>query len=201
MSHSNPVYPYSMQGETMTNSRFPRAAQYLGMIAVIAGISISGCQRGPEATAAAPANTPPVHAPAAADIKDSATAAATALKVTVTLSPALAGKAAPDDVVFIFARPASGPRMPLAIVRKQVRDLPVTVSLDDSQGMSPAMKLSSTPEVIVVARVTKSGMADARDGDLEGVSAPVASGTKAISISIDKVLSGQKGPGMPQGHP
>jgi cytochrome c-type biogenesis protein CcmH len=142
-----------------------------------------------------------MHAPETTDIKDSAAAAATVLKVTVSLSPALAGKAAPDDVVFIFARPASGPRMPLAIVRKQVRDLPVTVALDDSQGMSPTMKLSSASEVIVVARVTKSGMADARDGDLEGVSAPVTSGTKAISISIDKVLSGQKGPGMPQGHP
>lgn len=186
----------------MTISRFPRAAQYLGMIAVIAGISITACQRGPEATAAAPtAKTPPMHATETTDIKDSAAAAATALQVTVSLSPALAGKAAPDDVVFIFARLASGPRMPLAIVRKQVRDLPVTVALNDSQGMNPGMKLSTAPEVIVVARVTKSGMADARDGDLEGVSAPVASGTRAVSISIDKVLSGQKAPGMPQGHP
>jgi cytochrome c-type biogenesis protein CcmH len=186
----------------MTISRFPRATPYLGMIAVIAGISVGACQRGPEATAAAPtANTPPGHATETTDIRDSAAAAATALKVTVSPSPALAGKAAPDDVVFIFVRPASGPRMPLAIVRKQVRDLPVTVALDDSQGMNPQMKLSTAPEVIVVARVTKSGMADARDGDLEGVSAPVASGTRAVSISIDRVLSGQKAPGMPQGHP
>lgn len=188
----------------MMISRFPRAAYCFGLMAVVAGISVSGCQRAPEATAtaAAPmANTPSMHAPETTDIKDSAAAAATALKVTVSLSPALAGKAVPDDVVFIFARPASGPRMPLAIVRKQVRDLPVTVVLDDSQGMNPTMKLSSASEVIVVARVSKSGMADARDGDLEGVSAPVTSGTKAISISIDKLLSGQKGPGMPQGHP
>jgi cytochrome c-type biogenesis protein CcmH len=172
------------------------------MIAVMAGIAAGGCQRGPEATAAAPAaTTPPVHAPETAAIKDSAAAAASALTVTVSLSPALVGKATPDDVVFIFARPASGPRMPLAIVRKQVRDLPVTVVLDDSQGMSPQMKLSTAPEVVVVARVTKSGMADARDGDLEGVSAPVTSGARAIAISIDKVLSGQKAPGMPPGHP
>lgn len=186
----------------MTISRFTRATHYLGMIAVIAGIGVGGCQRSPEATAAAPtANTPPMHATEATDIKDSAAAAATALKVTVSLSPALAGKAAPDDVVFIFARPTSGPRMPLALVRKQVRDLPVTVVLDDSQGMSPAMKLSTAPEVTVIARVSKTGMADVQEGDLEGVSTPVASGTRAISISIDKVLSGQKGPGMPQGHP
>ncbi|WP_148665022.1 hypothetical protein [Sulfuricaulis limicola] len=186
----------------MTIFRYPRAAQYLGMIAVITGIGVSACQRSPEATAAAPmANTPPMHATETTDIKDSAATAATSLKVTVSLSPALARKAAPDDVVFIFARPTSGPRMPLALVRKQVKDLPVTVVLDDSQGMSSAMRLSSAPEVIVVARVTKSGMADASDGDLEGVSGPVANGTKAVSISIDKVLTGQKGPRMPQGHP
>jgi cytochrome c-type biogenesis protein CcmH len=186
----------------MTISGFSRATQYFGMIGVIAGIALTGCQRGPEATAAAPAtDTAPQHALEATDIKDSATAAATALKVTVSLSPELAKKAAPDDTVFIFARPASGPRMPLALVRKQVRDLPVTVVLDDSQGMNPQMKLSSAPEVIVVARITKSGMADARDGDLEGASAPVASGTKAIAIRIDKVLSGQKSPGMPHGRP
>lgn len=185
----------------MTISRFPQAARHFGIMVVIAGVSVSACQRGPEATAAAPANTPTMHAPETTAIRDSAAAAATALKVTVSLSPALAGKAAPDDVVFIFARPVSGPRMPLAIVRKQVRDLPATVILDDSQGMNPQLKLSGAAEVIVVARVTKSGMADARDGDLEGVSAPVASGTRAISLSIDKVLSGQKAPGMPHGHP
>lgn len=185
----------------MTTTSFSRAAMYAGMIGVIASIALPGCQRSPDATAATPtANTAPVHALQAANIKDSAAAAATALKVTVSLSPALARKAAPDDTVFIFARPTSGPRMPLAIVRKQVKDLPTTVVLDDSQGMNPQMKLSSVPEVTVVARVTKSGMADVQEGDLEGVSTPVASGTKAVSISIDKVLTGQKGPMAPHGY-
>ncbi len=126
--------------------------------------------------------------------------AATTLKVTVTLNPAVAKKTAPDDVVFIFARAANGPRMPLAIVRKQVKDLPITVVLDDSQSMSPQMNLSSASKVIVVARVSKSGMASAQDGDLEGMSAPVAGDTKAISISIDKVLTGQMAPAAPQGY-
>ena len=185
----------------MRISRIPQAAMYAGMIAVIAGITASGCQRSPDATAATPAaNTAPLHAVETSDIKDSAASAASALKVTVSLSPKLAKKAEPNDVVFIFARATSGPRMPLAIVRKQVKDLPTTVILDDSQGMNPQVKLSSAPEVIVVARVTKSGMADVQDGDLEGVSAPVASGTKAVSISIDKVLTGQKGPVAPHGY-
>jgi hypothetical protein len=67
--------------------------------------------------------------------------------------------------------------------------------------MNPQVKLSRAPEVIVVARVSKSGMADVQDGDLEGVSAPVASGTKAVSINIDKVLTGQAKSLPPPGHP
>ena len=185
----------------MRVSRIPQAAMYVNMIAVIAGITASGCQRSPDATAATPAaNTAPMHAVETSSIKDSAASAASALKVTVSLSPKLVKKAAPNDVVFIFARATSGPRIPLAIVRTHVKDLPTTVVLDDSQGMNPQVKLSNVPEVIVVARVTKSGMADVQDGDLEGVSAPVVSGTKAVSINIDKVLTRQKTPMAPHGY-
>jgi cytochrome c-type biogenesis protein CcmH len=68
------------------------------------------------------------------------------------------------------------------------------VVLDDTQGMSPEMTLSRVPEVIVVARVSKSGMATAQNGDLEGMSAPLKAGTRAVTISIANVLSGQKAP-------
>lgn len=184
----------------MTISRSSRATRHLGLIAVIAALAVSACERSPDATAAAPAaNTPPMHALETTDIKKSSMVAGTSLKVNVSLSPALAKKAAPDDVVFIFARAANGPRMPLAIVRKQVKDLPATVILDDSQAMSPQMTLSSASGVVVIVRVSKSGMAEARDGDLEGTSKPVASGTKDVSVSIDKVLSGQKSPMAPHG--
>ena len=131
----------------------------------------------------------------------SSTKAGATLKVAVSLSPAVAKQAAPNDVVFIFARAVNGPRMPLAIVRKQVKDLPATIVLEDSQGMSPEMTLSSVPEVIVVARVSKSGMANAQNGDLEGVSAPVKKGTKSISISIANVVTGQKDMMLTHGKP
>lgn len=95
------------------------------------------------------------------------------LSVRVSLDPTLESQAQPADTVFIFARAAEGPRMPLAIVRKHVRDLPVTVTLDDSMSMVPNISLSSFPEVIVGARVSKSGNASPSSGDLQGHSGKI----------------------------
>ena len=102
----------------------------------------------------------------------------------MTLSKALTAKAQPDDTLYVFARPAEGSRMPLAVLRKQVRDLPLTFTLDDSMAMSPAARLSSTPRVIVGARISKSGSAVPQPGDLQGLSAPVAPGTTQLKIEI-----------------
>jgi cytochrome c-type biogenesis protein CcmH len=114
-------------------------------------------------------------------------AAAGAAQVSgkVSLAPALAAKAAPDDTVYIFARAANGPRMPLAILRKQVRDLPATFALDDTMAMSDAAKLSGFPEVVVGARISKSGNAAPQSGDLEGSSPPVKVGASGVSVVID----------------
>lgn len=108
---------------------------------------------------------------------------------TVSLSKAMAAQASPNDTVFIFARAAEGPRMPLAILRKQVKDLPVEFKLDDSLAMSPAMKLSSFPKVIVGARVSKSGEAMPQKGDLTGTSGPVSTGSAGLKIEINQVLN------------
>ena len=103
---------------------------------------------------------------------------------TVRLAPALASKAAPTDTVFIFARPASGPRIPLAVLRKQVRDLPAAFRLDDSMAMAPTSKLSDHPQVVVGARISKSGQPAAQPGDLEGLTAPVKLGASGIAVVI-----------------
>ncbi|MCU0940370.1 MAG: hypothetical protein MUC86_14825 [Burkholderiaceae bacterium] len=116
-----------------------------------------------------------------------AAAAADAGKpATVTLSPALKAKAAPTDRVFIFARPAAGSRMPLALTSVQVKDLPAKFTLDDTMGMSPDFKLSSQSEVIVGARVSKTGQPMPNSGDFEGLSTPVK--LEDAAITIDKVL-------------
>jgi cytochrome c-type biogenesis protein CcmH len=105
---------------------------------------------------------------------------------TVTLSAALKSKADPNDTLFVLARAAQGPKMPLAILRKQVKDLPLSFELNDSMAMSPQMKMSNFDQVVVVARVSKSGNAMPQPGDLMGMSAPLALGSKGIKITIDQ---------------
>jgi len=114
--------------------------------------------------------------------------AAVKLAGTVSLSPKLKGKAAPDDIVFIFARAAEGPRVPLAVLRKQVRDLPLSFSLDDSMAMAPGMNLSGFARVVVGARISKSGGAAPQPGDLQGASAVVANDAAGVKVVIDRVV-------------
>jgi cytochrome c-type biogenesis protein CcmH len=107
---------------------------------------------------------------------------------TVNLSPALAGKVSPTDTVFIFARAADGPKMPLAVLRKQVKDLPVAFTLDDSMAMAPNFALSNFASVVVGARVTKSGDVTPKSGDLEGMSPAVKVGATGLTVVIDRTV-------------
>jgi len=117
-----------------------------------------------------------------------ATAGKETIRGEVKLAGALEGRASPDDTVFIFARAAQGPPMPLAVVRKQVKDLPVRFSLDDSMAMAPNLKLSAFPEVVITARISKSGNAKAQSGDLQGASQSVKPGASGVVIAIDQVV-------------
>ncbi len=103
---------------------------------------------------------------------------------TVKLGSAFAARAAPEDVVFVLARPAQGSRMPLAATRVKVKDLPLKFSFDDSMSMNPASKLSDFAEVVVVARVSKSGNVVPQPGDFEGSSKPIRPGTSGISVEV-----------------
>jgi cytochrome c-type biogenesis protein CcmH len=119
-----------------------------------------------------------------------AVAAAAGARVggTVTLSAELRAKVAPEDSVIIFARAAEGSRMPLALTRVKAKDLPKTFSLDDTMAMSPDMTLSKFGEVIVGARVSKSGSPMPQKGDLEGLSKPVKVGRGDVAVTIDTEL-------------
>jgi len=110
---------------------------------------------------------------------------------TVTLAPALATRAAPDDILFVFARAVNGPRMPVAIVRKRVKDLPLHFTLDDSMAMSPDASLSSVKRVIVGARVSHSGNAMPQPGDLQGSTSAVDVGASGLRLEIDQAVADQ----------
>jgi cytochrome c-type biogenesis protein CcmH len=136
---------------------------------------------------------PPPAAPAAsaAPVRASGAVAVPGSTVsgTVTLAAALRDRVAPTDTVFVFARAAEGPRMPLAILRKQVKDLPLDFKLDDSQAMSPAMRLSSYSKVVVGARVSKSGNAMPQPGDLAGQTAVSDLGASGLKIEISQAVA------------
>ncbi|MDA8109670.1 MAG: c-type cytochrome biogenesis protein CcmI [Betaproteobacteria bacterium] len=136
--------------------------------------------------ARARAGEPPIAAEAPAAAPQAASLAP--LTGTVTLSPALAAKASPDESVFIYARAADGPPMPLAVLRKRVRDLPVAFSLDDSMAMAPGLALSRFQKVVVGARISKSGSATPSPGDLQGLSEPVANDARDVRVVIDSVV-------------
>ena len=121
-------------------------------------------------------------APAAAT---AANAASAEVAGTVELDAALRSKVSDTDTVFIYARAAEGPRFPLAVLRKQVKDLPTSFVLNDTMSMVPNAKISNFPMVVVGARISKSGSATPSAGDLEGAIEPVRPGAKGLLIRIN----------------
>ena len=111
-----------------------------------------------------------------------------AVSGTVSLAPELEELVQPESTVFIFARPAGGPRMPLAISRVKVKDLPYDFTLDDTMAMTPEARLSGFPRVIIGARVSQTGSARASSGDLEGFSSETRPGTRGIRVVIDRAV-------------
>ncbi len=135
----------------------------------VASTEIATPQRSAD-TASAPADSPQLH-------------------VSVRLDPALASKVAPGDTLFVYARAAEGPPMPLAIQRVGAERLPLDITLDDSMGMLPSLKLSMFPQVVVGARISRSGNAIAQSGDLQTLSAPIdVHSEEPVVLTIDEVV-------------
>ena len=141
-------------------------------------------------SATTPANgTQVIPAPATASAAAATAAAAggdTSIRGQVSLAPALAAQALPTDTVFIFARAVQGPRMPLAVQRGKVSDLPLNFKLDDSLAVSPDFKISGFTEVRIEARISRSGSATPSPGDLIGVGPVVKPGARDLKVTIDQ---------------
>ena len=111
-----------------------------------------------------------------------------ALKVEISLAPALRDRLQPGDRLYVYARAVGGPPMPLAVAKLDAGKLPATATLTDAMAMTPELKLSSVARVLVEARISHDGQPIAQPGDLEGSAGIVATDRKTpIAITIDKV--------------
>jgi cytochrome c-type biogenesis protein CcmH len=170
----------------------PNSEYTAGIDAGIADARAAAAAAGKPLPAGAPATAGPGPTTAAATPPTAPAATATApaaapVRGRLRLDPALAAQVQPGDTLFIFARAAEGSRMPLAIQRRSVSELPLEFSLDDSMAMTPEMSVSRFPSIVVSARISRSGQATPQSGDLIGQSAPVAPGSPALlDIVIDQ---------------
>lgn len=142
----------------------------------------------PAAASAATAAAPPAGGDAA---KPAATASANTASTggivgTVRVDERWRAKLSPDAAVFVVARAAEGPRMPLAIVRLRLADLPARFTLDDQAAMSPQMRVSAYPSVVVSARVSPSGNAMPAAGDVQSASVRVDNTAQGVELVIDQ---------------
>lgn len=111
------------------------------------------------------------------------------VEVTVMLGKQFNDQISESDIVFIYAQAVKGPPMPLAVVRKQVAELPVKVTLDDSMAMMPMARISKFKQIKISAHISRSGTANKQSGDLFGTSGPLdLSRTKEILITINQVF-------------
>ncbi|MGB0128963.1 MAG: c-type cytochrome biogenesis protein CcmI [Rhodocyclaceae bacterium] len=158
----------------------------------IAGSIAEARQKGGLATpaAASPAAATSAPAPTSAATQSAANPANAATIVgTVQIAPALANKVGPADTIFVFARAASGPKMPLAVAKLEAKNLPGGFVLDDSMAMTSELKLSSFPEIVVGARLSKSGNATPQPGDMESALQTVKPGAGSVALVIDKAIN------------
>jgi cytochrome c-type biogenesis protein CcmH len=113
----------------------------------------------------------------------------TPITVNVSLAANLKTKVLQGDTLFVFAKAAQGPPMPLAIARLTVAQLPVSVTLTDAMSMMPNLTLSKFSQIVLGARISKSGNAIAQPGDLQTLSATISnSQAEPIQLTIDRTV-------------
>lgn len=139
---------------------------------------------------AAPVTDTPAGAPGpTAEASPAAADKPVKLRLRVALSDELAARMPPGSTLFVFAKAAEGPPMPLAVQRLTDARLPLEIILDDSMAMMPQMKLSLFDRWVVTARVSASGGVKAESGDWEG-SRPVSrvESAQPIDLRIDRIV-------------
>jgi len=174
----------SVHGAVLSQLNDARANQGKPAIAASSapGMDASASATTPADTAPSPGTASPSNDPKAASGETEGIA------VKVNLAEALQSKVQAGAVLFVFARAENGPPMPLAIARMPAGEFPVELRLDTSMGMMPTMSLSQFERVVIGARISMTGNAQAQAGDLETLSAGLEWRTAGgVELTIDKV--------------
>ena len=120
--------------------------------------------------------------------KEQADKIKSSIQVTVDISDDMKSKLPKNADLFVLAKAEQGPPMPLAVQRLNVADWPITVTLDDSMAMMETLRMSEFQNIIITARISKSGVGNATAGDLQGVSTVISSKAKSVKIVIAEEL-------------
>jgi cytochrome c-type biogenesis protein CcmH len=113
------------------------------------------------------------------------------LKVKVSLSDEIAQLLAKgeDRVVFVYAIPTTGKRMPLAAVKIMASDLPTVVVLNNSQAMTAQNNLSSVDQVHLFAIASKLGGVGIKSGDYRAEIKNIAvNNTETVNLLVDSIV-------------
>jgi len=111
------------------------------------------------------------------------------ISILVSLSKGIKLETQDNEAVFVFAKAQQGPPAPLAVKRLKVKDLPIQIQLSDADAMLPQFTLSKFDDIIISARVSKSGQPTAQVGDLQSASILTTNNDpKRIEVVIDKIV-------------
>jgi cytochrome c-type biogenesis protein CcmH len=130
-----------------------------------------------------------MNAATPSDLKTSSGASERSAQVVVkvALDPKFKESVGPNDTLFVFAKAVHGPPMPLAIARLTAAQLPASVTLTDAMGIIATATLSQFPQIVVGARISKSGNAIAQSGDLQTLSASLTTAhAEPVQLIIDR---------------
>jgi len=113
------------------------------------------------------------------------------LKISVSLSDAVTAQLVNQDdrVVFVYAVPTNGQRMPLAAVKMKASDLPSMIVLNNSQAMSAANTLGSVKTAHVYVIVSKNGGVGIKSGDYKAEALNVdVNRVETLELVVDKLV-------------
>ncbi len=113
---------------------------------------------------------------------------AISLRVTITpeMKTHLSNKPA---VLYVYAKPTTGMPMPIAVVRGNASDLPLTLVLSDANNLQPERKLSQFEQVKLGARISFSGTATPQTGDIESEEILITPDNheKTVTLTLNKI--------------